>query len=298
MIQYKRRLQTLGDHLAWGERAFVRAKLYFGHGTDNAADESFRLASAALGSRNMTTPRRTLTEAQSSNVLKLFHQRIRTRKPAAYLTGVAHFAGIPFHVDERVLIPRSPIAELIEQRFRPWLQVRPTRALDLCAGSGCIGIACAKNFLGLKVDLAELDPGALEVCNLNIRRHRLAGRVRALQSDLFQSLEGQRYELIVSNPPYVPTAEWRSLPLEYHREPRLALEAGRDGMTIVARILDQASNYLKPRGLLVCEIGGSMREFERRFPRLPALWPEFERGGDGVFIISREELITWKKSVR
>ncbi len=300
MPRQSARLQTLNDYLDWGARAFKRARLYYGHGTDNAADDSFQLALAVLGWSRAHAQRhlsRTLTEKQSAALSAVFHQRVRTRQPSAYLTGEAWFAGLRFQVDSRVLIPRSPIAELIETRFQPWLTTKPKAILDLCAGSGCIGIACAKAFPKARVDLGELDAGALAVSQGNIRRHRLSSRVAAVSSDLFRALAGRKYDLIVSNPPYVPLAEWKRLPAEYRHEPRLALEAGRDGMDIVARILDQAAGHLSPKGLLVCEIGGSMREFDVRFPRFSGVWPEFERGGDGVFIISREELINWKKRV-
>lgn len=292
--------QTLRETIERGARRFERARLYFGHGTDNALDESFHLACFALTQTPAQLERRAdrpLTAAEARAIDALFASRIRTRTPAAYLTGEAWFCGRPFIVDERVLIPRSPIAELIEARFQPWLTQTPKRVLDLCAGSGCIGIATAKALPRARVDLAELDAGALAVCRKNLRKHRLSRRVRALQSDLLDGLKGAAYDLIVSNPPYVPNAEWRALPREYRHEPRMALAAGRDGMDLVARILDEAPRYLSKNGVLICEIGGSQRQFEKRFPKLPALWPEFERGGDGVFIISREELIRWKANV-
>lgn len=290
---------TLREAVERGARRFTRARLHFGHGTDNALDESFHLACFALRLTPEQAARRAdraLTASQTAAIEKIVGARVRNRTPAAYLTGTAWFCGLPFTVDPRVLIPRSPIAELIEARFQPWLTRAPLRILDLCAGSGCIGIASAKFIPRARVDVAELEAGALVVARQNIRRHRLSRRVRALQSDLFGACKGQTYDLIVSNPPYVPAAEWRALPAEYHQEPRLALEAGRDGMDLVARILDQAPRYLNKGGTLICEIGGSQREFNRRFPRLPALWPEFERGGDGVFIISREELLNWQES--
>ena len=175
--------------------------------------------------------------------------------------------------------------------FQPWLQSEPQTILDLCAGSGCIGIACAHAFPDAQVDLAELSPGALAVCKANIERHDCGEQVRALKSDLFNGLGEMRYDLIVSNPPYVPVAEWKALPQEFHQEPRMALAAGKDGMDLVARILAEAPSRLVEGGWLVCEVGGSVPEFEARWPRLPVTWVEFERGGDGVFIISREDLI-------
>ncbi len=293
--------RSFKEHCARAARAFNRARLHFGHGTDNAIDDSFQLALAALGWTQGKARReldRPLTAAQSAILTAAFQRRIRTRMPSAYLTGEAVFAGLRFHVDPRVLIPRSPMAELIEARFWPWLRRPPSRILDLCAGSGCIGIACARVLPKARVDLIELDAGACAVCQRNLRRHRLAGRVRCIQSDLFKKAGTARYDLIVSNPPYVPESEWRRLPAEYRHEPRLALAAGRDGMDLVARILAQAADHLAPEGVLICEVGGSVAQFEKRFPRFTAVWPEFERGGDGVFIISREELIRWNKNAR
>jgi ribosomal protein L3 glutamine methyltransferase len=200
-------------------------------------------------------------------------------------------------VDERVLIPRSPIGELIGQHFAPWLTTVPGRILDLCAGSGCIGIACAQAFPDATVHLAELDAGALAVASLNVARHHCGEQVQVFGSDLFSGLPpGTRYELVVSNPPYVPVAEVEALGPEFRHEPRLALEAGADGMDIVERLLREAPEYLTDEGLLVCEIGGSQDEFLARFPDLPVAWPEFERGGDGVFVIGRRELARWLSS--
>ncbi len=289
-------LRTLRDFVRWGASEFGRAGLHFGHGTDNALDEAFHLVTWALKLPHELPPQyydSQLTAAERRKVLALLRARTRTHKPAAYLTGEAWFAGLPFEVDERVLIPRSPIAEMIEGHFRPWLHAAPRRILDLCAGSGCIAIACAMAFPEAAVDAAELDAGALKVLKRNIARHALDRRVEAVRSDLFKALKGRKYGLIVSNPPYVPTARWKGMPKEYHHEPRLALEAGRDGMDIVARILREAPAFLEDDGLLVCEVGGSVPEFDRRFPNIPVIWPEFERGGDGVFVISRDDLVEW-----
>jgi len=237
----------------------------------------------------------TLTAEERAVVWALLNERIASRRPAAYLIGEIQFCGLPFTVDERVLVPRSPIGELIMQGFRPWLTIEPSRILDLCAGSGCIGIACAQVFSEAEVDLGELSDGALEVCETNILRHRCGGQVRARKSDLFAGLTGRRYELIVSNPPYVPEAEVDALGPEFQHEPRMALAAGIDGMDIVERILNEAADYLTDGGLLVCEIGGSLDEFAARFPDIPVSWPEFERGGDGVFVIGKGELQAWLK---
>jgi ribosomal protein L3 glutamine methyltransferase len=264
-------LLSVRDLVRWGASRFSEAGLSFGHGTDNALDEAFHLVLRALHlppDLPAIYLESRVTPAERTAAVKLLRARIRTRKPAAYLLGEIEFCGLGFAVDERVLIPRSPIAELIEQRFSPWLGRTPERILDL----------------------AELSPGALAVCRQNLRRHACGNRVRVLRSDLFDGLGDARYDLIVSNPPYVPSAEWKALPAEFRHEPRMALEAGADGMSLVARILAQAPAHLQPGGLLVCEVGGSTGEFTARWPRLPVTWVDFERGGDGVFVITREDL--------
>ncbi len=289
-------LRSIRDLIRWGASEFGRAGLVFGHGTDNALDDAFHLVLWKL-KLPFDLPsvylEATLAEDERESVIALIRERASTRKPTPYLTGIAWFAGLEFEVDERVLIPRSPIAELIQSRFAPWLPHEPETILDLCAGSGCIGIACAYAWPEAQVDLAEIDSGALELIARNLERHRLAYRVHACAGDLFEPLEGRRYDLIVSNPPYVPAAEWAELPPEFKHEPRRALEAGADGMDIVERILGDAPDYLNEDGVLICEIGGAREEFEARFPDMPASWPTFEHGGDGVFVIDRGELQAW-----
>src|SRR5688572_14509202 len=245
-------LRTIRDLVRWGASEFGRAGLHFGHGTDNALDEAFHLVTWALKLPHELPPQyydARLTASELKKVMALLRARVRTRKPAAYLTGEAWFAGLAFEVDERVLIPRSPIAEMIEAHFRPWLRAQPRRILDLCAGSGCIAVACAMAFPEAAVDAVELDAGALKVLGRNLARHKLAGRVEAIRSDLFAGVKGRKYDLIVSNPPYVPTARWKAMPREYHHEPKLALESGTDGMDIVARILREAPAFLEADGL-------------------------------------------------
>lgn len=289
-------LKSARDLVRWGASRFKEAGLAFGHGTDNALDEAFYLVLHAL---RLPADLPTLyleaavTKRERAQVIELLRSRIRSRKPAAYLVGEIQFCGLSFLVDERVLVPRSPIAELIERRFQPWLSTEPQSILDLCAGSGCIGIACAVAFPDAAVDLAEVDPGALDVCRANVARHECEEQVQVVPSDLFEALGGERYDLIVCNPPYVPSAEWQALAAEFHAEPRIALEAGPDGMDIVERLLLEAPEYLNEDGWLVCEIGGSFEEFEARFPLIPVIWPTFERGGDGVFLISKAELSAW-----
>jgi ribosomal protein L3 glutamine methyltransferase len=294
-------LRTVRDLVRWGASEFGRAGLHFGHGTDNALDEAFHLVTWALKLPHdvpETYLDGAVTGAERKRVVALLKKRARTKKPAAYLTGEAWFAGLPFAVDERVLIPRSPIAELIGHRFRPWIASDPVTILDLCAGSGCIGIACAIAFPEAKVDLAELDAGGLAVMKRNVKLHEVGGRVRVVKSDLFGGLAGKRYDLIVCNPPYIPLQRWKELPREYHHEPRRALEGGGDGLALVDRILRQATQHLNAGGVLVLEVGGTQPEFTARYPELPVVWLEFERGGDGVSTITREELVNWKGNVR
>jgi ribosomal protein L3 glutamine methyltransferase len=292
-------LTTVRDFVRWGASEFERAGLSYGHGTDNALDEAYHLVLWQLRlpyELPAVYLEAALTASERSAVVALLQRRVMTRKPAPYLTGEAWFAGLPFSVDERVLVPRSPIAELVEKGFQPWLEQLPATVLDLCTGSGCIGIACAFAFPDADVDLADVDPGAIAVAQRNVARHRVEDRVRVVAGDLFAPLRGHRYDLIVTNPPYVPCAEWAALPAEYHHEPRRALEAGSDGMELVARILDAAPAHLTPNGVLVCEIGGSQAEFEARFPDIPVIWPAFERGGDGVFVINRQDLHSWLRA--
>lgn len=289
-------LTTVRDFVRWAASAFARAGLTFGHGTDNALDEAFYLVLWALRlppDLPAVYLEATLTRSERDAVLTLLERRLRTREPAAYLTGEAWFGGLSFEVDRRVLIPRSPIAELIAARFAPWLTQPPATILDLCAGSGCIGIACAVAFPAARVDLAELDAAAVAVCRRNVARHALTDRVRVAAGDLFAPLAGARYDLIVTNPPYVPEPEWSALPAEYHHEPRQALAGGADGMDVMARILAAVPEHLKDGGLLVGEIGGSQAEFDARFPGFPAVWPEFTNGGDGVFVVERAALADW-----
>lgn len=286
-------LATVRDLVRWGTSRFQEAGLAFGHGTDNALDEAFHLVLHALHLPPELPAiylESAVTPAERAAAVALLDARIATRKPAAYLIGEIAFAGHPFTVDERVLVPRSPIGELIGRGFAPWVPAPPRTILDLCAGSGCIGIASALALPEAEVDLAEIDAGALAVCRANIDRHQVGDRVRALRSDVYGGLGGRRYDLIVANPPYVPQAEWQALPVEYHREPRRALAAGADGMDVVARLLAGAAAHLERDGVLIGEVGGSVEEFEARWPRLPVTWIAFEHGGDGVFAIGREAL--------
>jgi ribosomal protein L3 glutamine methyltransferase len=286
-------LVTIRDYIRWAVSQFTAAGLYFGHGTDNAWDEAEYLVLHAI---NLVPPLddiwldSRLTLSERSKIVTLLSQRINERIPAAYLTGRAWFAGLPFKVDERVLVPRSPIAELIQNQFEPWLTIEPEHILDLCTGSGCIGIACAYAFPEAQVDLADISADALIVARANIAEHELTERVNAYQSDLFASLEKRRYDLIVTNPPYVDAADLEAMPAEYHAEPAIGLGSGADGLDFTRRLLSEVAEHLTEEGILICEVGNSWVVLEAAFPDVPFVWLEFERGGHGVFMLSAEVL--------
>jgi len=287
--------RTAGELIASVERHLRKAQVFFGHGTDNARDEAAALVFHAMKlphAAPASVMRRRVSAAQAGQIAALLERRIAERVPLAYLTHEAWFAGLRFYVDERVLIPRSPFAELIEQRFAPWIDPRAVRhILDLGTGSGCIALAAARAFPRAHVDAVDIDKGALEVAAINRRRLRLTRRVRLIESDHFAALSGKSYDIIASNPPYVGMREMRGLPHEYRHEPRLALESGREGLDSVRIILDRAAHHLRPRGLLVVEVGNTERALGRRFPRVPFTWLDFERGGGGVFLLTREQLV-------
>jgi ribosomal protein L3 glutamine methyltransferase len=288
------RVTTVGALIARGAARLARARVFFGHGTDNARDEAAALVLHALGlphSGSAAFYRRRVGRPAQQRVRELLARRIRERIPAAYLTGVTWFAGARIEVDARVLIPRSPIAELIERRFAPWTEPdRVRRLLDVGTGSGCIAIACARALPHVRVDAVDISDGALAVAGRNVRRHRLTRRVRLIRSDHFAALGDASYDIIVANPPYVGARELAGLPPEYRHEPRMALAAGRSGLDSVRIILAQAVRHLRPRGLLVVEVGNTERAVRRTWRRLPFVWLEFERGGGGVFLLTREQL--------
>jgi ribosomal protein L3 glutamine methyltransferase len=287
----------VADLILDAERRLKRARVFFGHGTDNARDEAAALVCHVLkiphGSPAKVFSRRPAA-ADAARVVALLERRITERLPLAYLTHEAWFAGLKFFVDERVLVPRSPLAELIERRFSPWVDpARVRRILDIGTGSGCIALACAKAFPRARVDAVDIDADALEVAAINRRRLRLTERVRLVKSDHFAGLAGRSYDIIATNPPYVGEREMRGLPREYRHEPRHALASGREGLDSVGVILRESARHLRPAGLLVVEVGNTERALMRAFPRVPFTWLEFERGGGGVFMLTREQLDLW-----
>lgn len=294
-------LHSLRDYIRYAMSQFAQNKVYFGHGTDNAWDEAAQLVLAAVylpWDVNPAVLDGRLTQAEKERVLEFIHLRAVERKPLPYITGESWFCSLPFFVDERVLIPRSPIAELIEQQFCPWLGEGPVeRILDLCTGSGCIGLACAYAFEEAEVDLADISTDAIDVANINIAKHEMHDRVHAIQSDLFSNLKGKKYDLIVSNPPYVDESDLASMPQEYDHEPELALGSGPDGLDITRQILAQANDYLTEDGLLVVEVGNSEVHMMAKYPHIPVVWLEFERGGNGVFAITAKELLQHRDSL-
>jgi ribosomal protein L3 glutamine methyltransferase len=286
--------ETVGAAIERCARELRRARVHFGHGTDNARDEAAELVFFAaglaheLGSSAYPKP---LTARRRARIDALLARRIKQRMPLAYLTHRAFFAGLELYVDERVLVPRSPIAELILQRFQPWVNTRRVRRiLDIGTGSGAIALACAMAFPKAQVDAVDVSAAALQVARRNRRRLGLQDRVRVLQSDYFDAVEGCRYDIIVSNPPYVGRAEMRSLPREYAHEPRVGLVSGIDGLDSVRAIFAATSRHLRRNGILVVEVGNTEDTLLRTFARMPFVWPQIAMGGGGVFLLRAQDL--------
>jgi ribosomal protein L3 glutamine methyltransferase len=273
---------------------FAAADLSYGHGTDNALDEAAWLVFAVLQLAHEDAAeayQQPVPAAAASEIEALAERRIEERIPLAYLLHQAWFAGLEFYVDERVLVPRSPIAELIASQFSPWLRAERVRAVaDLGTGSGCIAIALAMAFPDATVDAVDISADALAVARMNIERYQLGDRVRPIESDFFEALSGRRYDLIVSNPPYVDQQDMQARSSEFRHEPELGLAAGADGLAAVNVILRQAAEHLEDDGILVCEVGNSAAALENRYPGVAFVWLEFEHGGSGVFILHKEDL--------
>ncbi|WP_273398012.1 50S ribosomal protein L3 N(5)-glutamine methyltransferase [Actinobacillus porcinus] len=294
-------LQTIKDFLRWTFSNFNRSDIYYGHGQDNAWDESLHLVLTGLElpmdlPDNLFDTRLTLSEKQL--LVGLVTERLAKRVPVAYLVNSAWFCGLEFYVDERVIVPRSPISALIEDRFHGILHHNPKRILDLCTGSGCIAIACAEKFPTAEVDAVDLSFDALNVAEINIERHDMQDRVFPLQSDLFTNLIGDKYDLIVTNPPYVDLEDLGDMPEEFHFEPELALGSGYDGLDITKQILANAADYLNDDGVLVCEVGNSMVHLMEQYPEVPFNWVELKNGGLGVFTLTKAQLEEYRDLFR
>lgn len=284
---------NVADILRDTAREFRAARLHYGHGTASAREEAAWLVAHALrihpGEIHLHAARE-VRAAELRRIRALARRRIRERIPLAYLLREAWLDGRSFYVDRRVIVPRSFISELLRERLRPWLRQPVRRALDLCTGSGCLAVLLAQAFPRARVDATDLSAAALQVARRNVRGHGLAARVRLLRSDLFAALGTARYDLIVTNPPYVDARTLRSLPPEYDYEPRGALAAGADGLDLVRSILRDAPAHLQPKGLLVCEVGDARRALERAYPRLPLFWPQTSDPEGCVFLLEREQL--------
>ncbi|HEY5560099.1 MAG TPA: 50S ribosomal protein L3 N(5)-glutamine methyltransferase [Steroidobacteraceae bacterium] len=286
--------RNVGELLDWATRRLRRAGLHYGHGTDNPRDDAAALVFHALRLAHGSAPasyRRPVPARAAARAVALVARRIDERLPSAYLTGVTWFAGHEIRVTPDVLVPRSPIAELCQRGFEPWIEARKVRrVLDIGTGSGCIAIAAAHALPKARVDATDISARALAVARGNVRRHRLGRRVRLCRADVYAGLGRRRYDVIVSNPPYVSAAEMRALPPEHRAEPAAGLRAPRRGLAIIERILRGARRHLTPDGILVVEAGGTAGAVRRRFPKLPFTWIEFARGGGGVFLLRASDL--------
>ena len=289
-----RQPRNVGELLDWARRRLQRARLHYGHGTDNPRDDAAALVFHALGLAHASAPAsyvRPVSARAVARAAALVERRIDERVPSAYLTGVTWFAGHEIHVTPDVLVPRSPIAELCQRGFEPWIEARKVRrVLDIGTGSGCIAIAAAHALPQSRVDATDVSSRALAVARANVRRHRLGRRVQLRRADVYAGLGDRRYDVIVSNPPYVSAAEMRVIPAEYRAEPAIGLRAPRKGLAIIERILQGARRHLTPNGILVVEAGDAAGAVRRRFPKLPFTWLEFERGGGGVFLLHASDL--------
>ncbi len=289
-----RSFADVGELLDWATARLARARLHYGHGTDNPRDDAAALVFHALGLAHESAPasyRLPVPARKAARALALIERRVATRLPSAYLTGVSWFAGHEIRVTQDVLVPRSPIAELCVAGFSPWVDPSLVRrVLDIGTGSGCIAIAAAHALPKARVDATDVSPRAMAVARGNVRRHRLHARVSIRRADVYEGLEGRRYDVVVSNPPYVSAAEMRRLPREHRAEPAKGLRAGRGGLEIIERIVAGAADHLTPDGILVVEAGNSANRLRRRYPELPFTWLEFEQGHSEVFLLRDVEL--------
>lgn len=292
-----RELSTLRDFMRWAMTAFARHRVHFGHGTDHPLDEAAYLILQALDlppDLDGAWLEARLTHSERIRLAELLYQRCIERIPTAYLVGRTWFAGLEFKIDRRALIPRSPLGELIQRGFAPWVDAeRIHTILDLCTGSGCLALACAHHLPHTHVHAVDLSSEALALAHDNREKLGLTGQVDFFQGDLFEPVGDRSYDLIISNPPYVDAQDMASLPAEYRHEPRMALEAGEDGLDVVRRILREAVHHLNPNGVLIVEVGNSQAHVERTWPQVPFTWLAFEHGEDGVFLLTRAQLLEY-----
>jgi len=292
--------RTVADWIGWVEARFLDAGLHFGHGTESALDEAAWLVGSALDlapDELEGALGRYPTTAQRARIEALAAERVAKRTPLAYLLKEAWFAGRRYYVDERVIVPRSHLAEFIGERFQPWIAAeRVRRVLDLCTGSGCIAIAVAHAFPEARVDAVDISPDALAVAAVNVERHRVGDRVALVRSDLYAALADRRYDVIVSNPPYVPAWEMRELPAEYRHEPRIALESGDTGLETVLRLLAEAPEHLEAGGILIAEVGNSCTALQAALPEVPFLWLTTESGDESVFLLTAKDLAVHREA--
>lgn len=294
-------LHTIQDMLRWTVSRLNAANVYYGHGTDNPWDEAVQLVLPSVFlpldiPEDMHTVR--LTSSERHRIVERVIRRVNERVPVAYLTNKAWFCDMEFYVDERVLVPRSPIGELISNRFSGILSEQPQHILDMCTGSGCIAIACAYAFPETEVDAVDISADALAVAERNIDTHGIENWVTPIRSDLFRELPPLQYDLIVTNPPYVDEEDMSDLPQEYRHEPVLGLASGSDGLKLTRRILACAPDYLTDNGVLICEVGNSMVHLMEQYPQIPFTWLEFENGGDGVFMLTKQQLVDCAEEFR
>lgn len=301
----QKELSTLRDFLRWTTSRFNQAGLFYGHGNDDAFNEASQLILNTLQLPVHELPElfldAHLTVAEKQALLLLIEKRIDQRIPLPYLINEAWFSGLPFFVDERVLIPRSPFAELIEAQFQPWLSEPDSvsNILDLCTGSGCIAIALANAFEQAQVDAVDISHDALAVADININKHQLQGQVRAIHSDCWQAIEpANQYDLIISNPPYVGADEMAGLPQEYRHEPVSALEAADNGLALVEKILLNAADYMTDDGLLFVEVGNSDLAVDEKWPETAFLWLDFDQGGHGIFMLDKAQCLAFQHRYR
>ena len=293
-LSAEKELLTIRDFIRWGMTQLSKAEAYFGHGTDNAWDEMVYLILHTLKlphEVNKAILDARLIEEERFAIAEILWKRVSEKVPTPYLVHEAWFAGIPFYVDQRVLIPRSPIAELIEKKFDPWIDVeKVNNILDLGTGSGCIAITAALAFPLAEVDAVDVSQDALAVAKINVDKHQVDDRVHLIESDVFNNLQSKVYDVIISNPPYVDQKDMQSLPREYHHEPKLALAAGQDGLEVVDRILKSAADHLNDYGILIVEVGNSAEALVEKYPNIPFIWLEFEHGHSEVFLLNKHDL--------